>query len=74
MHGVKYREPSIDDHSPLFCQQRVEINVNFANSIMSAVCVMIQDSVKKNHHLSRQARIAGMRIQEGDIEETVWRT
>ena len=41
MHGVVDREPATDDLERVLGQQRIEVNINLADGIISTVCVMV---------------------------------
>ena len=49
MHCVIDWVPSTDDVVFALNQQRIEINVNSANGIVSTICVVVQNSVIKPH-------------------------
>ena len=50
MHCVVNRVPAADDIVFALNQQWIEVNVNSANSIMSTVCVMVQNPVIRQHY------------------------
>ena len=41
MHGVIDGKPTTDDTGQIISQQRGQVDVDFANGIMSAVCVVV---------------------------------
>ena len=48
MHGVIDGKPTTDDIGQITSQQWGQVNVDFANGVMSAVCVVVEHSINLN--------------------------
>ena len=48
MHGVIDGKPTTDDIGQITSQQWGQVNVDFANGVMSTVCVVVEHSINLN--------------------------